>query len=288
MSRRVTALLALPTALALALAASPAASAGPISAGVAAGDVSSSYRLTCTITGTSGNDRLVGTSGADVICGLGGDDVIFGLAGNDVIYGGPGDDREFGGPGQDQLIGGAGGDELKGGPGDDFLGGGGQDGDTYAGGGGQDQTDDSTPLTSSDAWQVNVQPTYNLPIGTTVRWQYTGASNCISDPVNDRTQVVGSTSANSWPIFTVVDAGLDSHCSWESSSGYWQLTISTPSNVVRTGQLFISTGAPNRIYHYVHAECKYWGSTHCEDASDTVAADFHKVPVLRPVIGPIG
>ena len=32
--------------------------------------------VTCTITGTPGNDTLDGTSGNDVICGLGGDDVI--------------------------------------------------------------------------------------------------------------------------------------------------------------------------------------------------------------------
>jgi Tol biopolymer transport system component len=44
----------------------------------------------CTITGTSGPDRLVGTPGNDVICGLGGDDVIAGMGGQDVISGGRG------------------------------------------------------------------------------------------------------------------------------------------------------------------------------------------------------
>ena len=49
--------------------------------------------LTCTVTGTSGDDTLSGTGGADVICALGGDDTITGLgAGDDVVLGGPGTD----------------------------------------------------------------------------------------------------------------------------------------------------------------------------------------------------
>ena len=46
--------------------------------------------VACTITGTSGPDRLVGTPGNDVICGLGGGDMIAGRGGQDVISGGRG------------------------------------------------------------------------------------------------------------------------------------------------------------------------------------------------------
>ena len=67
----------------------------------------------CTITGTSGNDRLRGTPGRDVICALGDDDVLAGLGGDDVLYGGSGDDRLDGGAGSDILFGGAGADELR-------------------------------------------------------------------------------------------------------------------------------------------------------------------------------
>jgi len=87
----------------------------------------------CTITGTSGDDRLTGTSRDDVICGLGGDDTIdgaggddavFGDAGRDTLRGADGDDTLYGGEGDDTLAGGDGDDVLSGGPGDDRLTGG--------------------------------------------------------------------------------------------------------------------------------------------------------------------
>jgi uncharacterized repeat protein (TIGR01451 family) len=43
--------------------------------------------MTCTITGTSGDDLLVGTDRPDTICGGAGDDTIFGLGGDDHLYG---------------------------------------------------------------------------------------------------------------------------------------------------------------------------------------------------------
>src|SRR5215207_1047814 len=87
----------------------------------------------CTITGTSGDDRLTGTSRDDVICGLGGDDTIDGAggddavlgdAGRDTLRGADGDDTLYGGEGDDTLAGGDGDDVLSGGPGDDRLTGG--------------------------------------------------------------------------------------------------------------------------------------------------------------------
>lgn len=77
-----------------------------------------------TVTGTSGNDRLVGTSGPDVIMGLGGDDVLVGASDDDVLCGGAGDDVLLGGNGRDSLLGGFGADDLSGDNGDDRLTGG--------------------------------------------------------------------------------------------------------------------------------------------------------------------
>ena len=78
----------------------------------------------CTLTGTSGPDRLVGTSAVDVICGLGGNDRIEGMGGADVLYGDDGVDRVVGGSGDDTLYGDAGDDRLDGGDGADVLSGG--------------------------------------------------------------------------------------------------------------------------------------------------------------------
>jgi hypothetical protein len=75
----------------------------------------------CTITGTTGPDRLRGTRRDDVICGLGGDDVIDAGDGDDAMFGDAGDDRLSGGDGDDTLYGGDGDDRLDGGPGSDVL-----------------------------------------------------------------------------------------------------------------------------------------------------------------------
>src|SRR5690242_9227188 len=64
------------------------------SAAVVLGPAPAAHATRCTITGTSGPDRLVGTRGNDVICGLGGDDVLLSNGGReDILLGGGGDDR---------------------------------------------------------------------------------------------------------------------------------------------------------------------------------------------------
>ena len=94
----------------------------PVAAGV-------SNAVTCTITGTPGNDPdLQGTEGNDIICGLGGDDVISGNGGTDVIYGGAGADVIVGNDDSDVIYGGLGRDVIYGGDGINYLyGGGGND-----------------------------------------------------------------------------------------------------------------------------------------------------------------
>ena len=106
-------------------------------------------RHTCTVVGTSGNDRLSGTSRNDVICGLGGNDVIVGGAGNDIIDGGTGNDTITAGAGNDTIGGGSGNDTITAGTGNDIAGGGeGRDtvqadagNDTVSGGPGDDRID---------------------------------------------------------------------------------------------------------------------------------------------------
>jgi hypothetical protein len=94
----------------------------------------------CTITGTTGPDRLRGTRRADVICGLGGDDRIDGRGGDDAVFGDAGRDRIAGGGGADTLYGGEGDDALAGGRGHDVLSGG-PGTDRLAGGPGADFTE---------------------------------------------------------------------------------------------------------------------------------------------------
>jgi len=55
--------------------------------------------VTCTITGTDGDDVLTGTGRADVICGLGGSDVLIGRGGDDILICGEEGDRMEGGLG---------------------------------------------------------------------------------------------------------------------------------------------------------------------------------------------
>lgn len=78
-------------------------------------------QVTCTKTGTGGNDRLNGTASRDVICGGGGNDVIRGGGGNDVIFGDGGADVIRGGPGDDLIFGEPGKDKIFGGPGNDKV-----------------------------------------------------------------------------------------------------------------------------------------------------------------------
>jgi hypothetical protein len=75
----------------------------------------------CTITGTSGPDRLRGTRGDDVICAGAGNDRIDAGGGDDVVYGDAGDDTVDGGTGDDVLYGDDGADRLDGGPGTDVV-----------------------------------------------------------------------------------------------------------------------------------------------------------------------
>lgn len=97
-------------------------SLGDASAASAAGGLC--FGRAATISGTSGQDRLVGTRGADVIVAGKGNDLIRGRGGNDRICPGAGWDRVRAGDGDDRVDGGSGGDTLAGDAGTDRLRGG--------------------------------------------------------------------------------------------------------------------------------------------------------------------
>lgn len=82
------------------------------------------------LNGNVGNDVLVGGNGAntlnggagnDLLLGNDGSDLLYGQAGNDTLRGGNGDDRMIGDEGRDILFGGSGSDLLNGGEGSDVL-----------------------------------------------------------------------------------------------------------------------------------------------------------------------
>ncbi len=111
--RGLTAAVVIPVSVGLLLISAPTGHAVP--------------RLTCTISGTDGDDVLVGTRGPDVICGGAGADRIHAFGGHDLILGGLGDDRIWAGAGDDVVAGGGGTDRISGGRGADLMATGGPD-----------------------------------------------------------------------------------------------------------------------------------------------------------------
>lgn len=77
--------------------------------------------ISCTITGTNGNDFIVGSDQRDIICARAGRDFVDGQGGNDDLYGQKDNDVLFGRAGNDRMIGNQGRDQLRGGPGRDQL-----------------------------------------------------------------------------------------------------------------------------------------------------------------------
>jgi Ca2+-binding RTX toxin-like protein len=69
-------------------------------------------KITSTINGGDGNDRLIGGDANDVINGNAGKDYLVGLGGDDHLNGGDGNDRIVGGKGADVINGDAGNDRI--------------------------------------------------------------------------------------------------------------------------------------------------------------------------------
>ncbi|KIT18161.1 calcium-binding protein [Jannaschia aquimarina] len=74
-----------------------------------------------TIAGNDGDDFIDGGRGRDFLLGNEGNDIVFGQAGRDVVLGGRGDDLVRGGTGFDTVEGGFGTDILEGGADDDVF-----------------------------------------------------------------------------------------------------------------------------------------------------------------------
>ncbi|MDQ3645417.1 MAG: hypothetical protein M3345_00610, partial [Actinomycetota bacterium] len=70
-------------------------------------------RVTCSITGTAGDDRLQGTSSTDSICGGAGADTLIGIGSGDRIFGGRGKDLMKGDRAPQTFIGGRGTDTVS-------------------------------------------------------------------------------------------------------------------------------------------------------------------------------
>ncbi|MEO0915289.1 MAG: calcium-binding protein, partial [Pseudomonadota bacterium] len=103
-------------------------------------------RVTGTVFGENGNDRLLGGSADDRLNGGANDDTIYGGTGNDLLvgsgdrdflHGEQGNDTVRGGGGDDTMLGGLGADTLTGFGGNDLLDGG-QGADMLTGGAGAD------------------------------------------------------------------------------------------------------------------------------------------------------
>jgi len=257
--------------------------------GAPAGDIGAGARG-CTIVGTPGDDVLVGTSGNDVICGRGGNDVIRGLAGDDILLGGPGDDRLFGGPGADRLSGDQGDDVLNGGPGRDTLARADEgDPDTYNGGPGDDDIAVIGPVGDVVPWGVGATITYNLPAGTKAEWFYALPSgNCIKNwnlSWVDTVKAKGDTSNVN--LFSTTHANPWERCAWETSYGTWQVRLTTPGNVVKTGSIFVQTGSPNIWIHHANASCHDFSFITCVGGSSDDIAEIGGRPTVPITLGPI-
>jgi hypothetical protein len=87
-------------------------------------EVSSTVQIPVTLSGGSGDDRLLGGSGEDRMLGGDGFDRLHGGGGGDSILAGSGSDIVIGEWGNDELFGEGGQDSLAGGGGDDSLSGG--------------------------------------------------------------------------------------------------------------------------------------------------------------------
>jgi hypothetical protein len=200
----------------------------------------------CTITGTSGPDRLVGTPGDDVICGLGGNDVLVGGGGNDTLIGGPGNDDIRGNIGRDVLSGDGGRDSVHGGPGADAMSGGTGRDRLVAGTRGDACAEDAETVVGScridrdgpTFEDITVPATVTAGETLVVTWRVTDPSG-VGSPSSDPT-----TSAGSWIYLT----GAPGWVLWCGFQVPVTVTGTTPTSAEFRAECLVPATAPNGEY----------------------------------------
>lgn len=147
----------------------------------------------------------------------------------------------------------------------------------------------SAAPTGNSGWTVTLIPHYNdMPRGTTLEWFYVhGSGQCIDTLTPSQVrwvETVGSSSEGpphvlfrTYPIYVVDD------CSWSRSFGTWQVRITTPTNVVRTGSLHVTTGT--RGQRDAAASCLDFSNFTCHG---DYAVAINDNADLHVIFGPVG
>ena len=174
--------------------------ATPVSASVSGAE--------CTIVGTNGDDFLKGTNDDDVICGLGGDDIIVGRGGEDALYGGSGDDV---------LVTDASDTTVDGGRGDD------------------------QELPTALAAGVAYTSQYVGLAGAKLELTFDKTSSvCIQRPMQHFETTIGSDPQAVVAISELFQFTMGCYARTDTMNGDWQVQITTPDGVVRSGNLNVT------------------------------------------------
>jgi len=131
-----------------------------------------------------------------------------------------------------------------------------------------------------------------LPTNTKVEWIYaTGTGHCFQGLTSQqvyRVDIVGQADADAArSIFTTYDSKVLESCTYSKSYGTWQVRITTPANVIKTGSLYFTTGSPNALFHYGEVSCHDFSFFVCDGDSETVVPPFTRSPTLDVTLGPV-
>ena len=151
-----------------------------------------------------------------------------------------------------------------------------------------DETADPNLLRENPNWQVNMRPSYDLPKGTKVTYEYDAPSgNCIRN-WSSWTETVGEGDRGEVRnMFQVVAGNFWESCAWERSYGSWNITAVTPTGVTKKANIRIMTGLPNIYSHYAEMQCHFPQGLGCAGGSDTQMVKLGKVPTPPLRLGPI-
>lgn len=140
---------------------------------------------------------------------------------------------------------------------------------------------------ANNGWTVTLVPHYSLPNGTQVEWFYVhGSGQCLETLTPGQVnwgETVYSTVGMRHVLFRVPPIYVFDDCSWSTSHATWQVRITTPAHVVRTGSLYVTTGAAGRGRE-VSASCLDFSNIVCHgDYSPAVDDNADLEVILGPV-----